>query len=283
MQEGLLQLGAETGCGAGTQGRRGAPGPGGQKQYLRKNPQRSQRTPQRSAGCLAGAVARGGRGLQTRKESRLRVQRQLASLRTLGLWPDSQHLPLLSNPAAPNVGAAAEPRPGLQPPDERASAAGTPSERPRRARPAPPARARLPAPAAGMDVISRTSCAHTRAHTRSRPRRRPHTARAWTLSFCARFAGRASLPPASAFRPFLSPAAPRRFPPAPNTPPRAWLLPAPRRPLPRAGPLARSAPGEGRPQSRPARPATAGVGGQLGPQGWPRACALFVFPSPPEC
>lgn len=57
-------------------------------------------------------------------------------------------------------------------------------------------------------------------------------ARAWTLSFCARFAGRASLPLASALPPFLSSAAPLRVP-------RAWLLPP--SPSAPAGPLARSA------------------------------------------
>lgn len=68
---------------------------------------------------------------------------------------------------------------------------------------------------------------HVRTHAVALSAARTHV-RAWTLSFCARFAGRASLPPASAFR---SSSPPLR----PGESPRAWLarpgLSAPAGPL----------------------------------------------------
>lgn len=124
-------------------------------------------------------------------------------------------------------------------------------------------------------MISRTSCAHTRAHTRSRPRRRPHTARAWTLSFCARFAGRASLPPASAFRPFLSSATPRLVPPPQHTAP--GLAPAPPPPRGPSPALPREKGGRGVAPRAQRRPGSAGSWGRRAGLG-PAPCLFSLRP-----
>lgn len=223
------------------------------------------------------ALRRVGKDDYTRKESRLLAGPLLASLRTRRFWPGFQQLPQLANHSLVICGPRWSCARGCSPQMKALLQPGHPSSC-LRARQAGTSCSRSPLSAqllaAEMDVISRTSCVRTHALPL---RRRRHTRTSLDVFFLCALCETCFPAPGSLFL-LLHFLFLRHFPP--ESP---GLAHSPSAPLPSWCPSPSLPGGERAAETRPARRARAVLRARLGPQSWPLACALFVFPSLPEC
>ena len=209
----------------------------------------------------------------TRKESRLLAEPLLASLRTLTFWLGFQQLPRLSNHSLVIRGPPRSCARGYSPQIKALLQPGLPASCLRA-----PRRHLLPAlaspprvPAAEMDVISRTSCAHTRAHTRSRPQRRPHTRTSLDAFLLCSLCRTCFSAPGFRFSRLVSSASPRRVP-------RARLTrPGPCSPVGSLSRSAREESGRGISKRAQRRPGSAGSWGRRAGLG-PAPCLFSLRP-----